>query len=399
MNPKPASPVPPHVLADGVGPSESSPISPCSADSPAPPRSALDDQELARLRLLELAVEKATDAVVITTGDLDPPGPFIVYVNEAFTRISGYTREEAIGATPRLLQGSGTSRDVMGRMKSTLAAGRPFVGEATNYRKDGTPYYMEWSVHALHAEPDGTTGAGPADAASDPLGAQSDPSQPARALYYVAVQRDITERKRHEMKIEEQTRALAIANERLAALSLTDSLTGLGNHRAFHQRLDEEWARARRHCTPLSLILLDIDHFKGYNDSFGHPAGDEALQIAASLLQRHSRASDVVARHGGEEFALLLPQTNSEGAIALAETLRNSFLQAPWPHRAVTISLGVSTWTPDPQLGSGAPGAQEASARTLVRAADAAMYRSKAGGRNRTTAQEISGACAQAALT
>lgn len=276
--------------------------------------------------------------------------------------MTGYTADEVLGLSPRILQGALTDRGEMKRMRAELEAGRPFVGETVNYTKSGEPYYMEWSIHALHDE----TG---------------------KLRYYVAVQRDISARKRYEIQIEEQARLLAEANQQLAeanarlnARSLTDSLTGIANHRAFHQKLGEEVARANRYHTPLSLLLLDVDRFKAYNDSFGHPAGDEALQKIARVLQHHGRSSDMVARHGGEEFAVLLPQTDRAGARKLAEELRVGVENDVWPLRAITVSIGVATLD-EFFVDSGFV----TTAADLIQCADEALYRSKHEGRNRVS--------------
>ena len=317
----------------------------------------------ARLRLFEFTVEYANDPVLITTTDLDAPGPSIVYANRAFARMSGYSCEEVVGQSPRILQGPRTNRAEMARMRRELEEGRPFVGQTINYTRDGQGYFMEWSVYGL----------------CDEAGV---------LCYYVAVQRDISARKRYEMQIEEQARLLAKSNEQLARanqmlaeLSLSDSLTGLANHRALHQKLQEELARAGRYNTPLSLLLLDVDRFKAYNDAFGHPEGDIALQKIALLLRRHSRPSDTVARHGGEEFAILLPQTNRAGALALAEQLRQTVEQSEWPLRAVTISVGVAT----AKLANACDGEVDEQSSLLVRRADEALYRSKNAGRNQVS--------------
>lgn len=315
-----------------------------------------DADEGTRSRLFEFTVEHANDPVLITTSELDSPGPYIVYVNHAFTRMSGYTAEEALGQTPRILQGPLTNRAEMTRMRKELAEGHSFLGETINYRKDGSAYYMEWNVHSLRDDN-------------------------GEAYFYVAVQRDISARKEYERRIQEQARELESANAeleranaRLAALSLTDSLTGLANHRALHESLNDELARAKRYNTPLSVLLLDVDRFKSYNDSFGHPAGDEALQQVAFLLQSCARDNDVVARHGGEEFAVLLPNTDRHGAFTIAERLRAIIETHPWPRRPVTISIGVATTT-----------LADAYTLPLIPQADEALYKSKSAGRNRTT--------------
>ncbi len=178
-------------------------------------------------------------------------------------------------------------------------------------------------------------------------------------------------------RIEEQQRSLQQANERLQALATHDGLTGLKNHRAFKEKLNEEMQRATRYAMPLSLILLDADSFKSYNDSFGHPAGDEVLQTLARLMTEHSRSTDFVARYGGEEFAVLLPNTDQNWSSILAERLREVIERTMWPLRAVTASFGVATF-------SGSENADDLCA-LLVETADQALYHSKRNGRNRVT--------------
>ena len=162
-------------------------------------------------------------------------------------------------------------------------------------------------------------------------------------------------------------------NAELAALASIDGLTGLHNHRNFQVRLAEEVSRAIRHVTPLSLIMLDVDNFKPYNDSYGHPAGDDVLKAVAYALQECARDTDTVARYGGEEFVLVLPQTDMEGAAAFAERLRIAVENHSWPMQAITASFGVAVlW-------------QEEGGAELIASADGALYRAKASGRNRVT--------------
>lgn len=162
-----------------------------------------------------------------------------------------------------------------------------------------------------------------------------------------------------------------------------DSLTGIPNRRLFEEELGKEWARATRDHAPLSLIMADIDHFKEYNDHYGHPAGDLCLvDVAQAMHHTLSRPGDVVARIGGEEFAFLLPQTDLSGAIAVAEQIRERILALNLPHEAspvarqITLSFGVSS--------SGL--ACVSSPAELIRTSDIALYEAKRGGRNQIVA-------------
>ncbi|MBI3608873.1 MAG: sensor domain-containing diguanylate cyclase, partial [Nitrospirae bacterium] len=147
-------------------------------------------------------------------------------------------------------------------------------------------------------------------------------------------QRD-AERAQYERQLEAYHHQLEAANIQLQAQSLTDPLTGLGNRRAFEMRMEEEVHRADRQHTPLSLVMVDIDHFKRFNDTFGHPAGDEALHAVAQKLKTAARLSDFSCRYGGEEFAVMLPNTNAGNARILAERLRKAVEIGHWTHHSV----------------------------------------------------------------
>lgn len=179
---------------------------------------------------------------------------------------------------------------------------------------------------------------------------------------------------RRNDQLREQQEQLRIANEQLKALATTDGLTGLKNHRTFKERLAEEFERATRYHLPLSLMLLDVDHFKSFNDTHGHPAGDEVLKHVAKHLTETTRSTDFVARYGGEEFVVLLPFTHQVAAMALAERTRAAIEHARWDLRAVTASFGVATLNAETNSGA-----------MLVEFADNALYRSKETGRNRVT--------------
>lgn len=170
------------------------------------------------------------------------------------------------------------------------------------------------------------------------------------------------------------------ANKKLAELANLDALTGVANRRNFMEIFEKEWKRAIRSKQPLSLIMIDVDFFKAYNDTYGHQAGDDCLKNVALLLQEEvHRTGDLLARYGGEEFVVILPDTDREGTAAVAERLRAKVESARAPHEAstisdyVTISLGTATIAPKGRRSSDA----------LITAADEALYKAKRNGRNR----------------
>ena len=165
-------------------------------------------------------------------------------------------------------------------------------------------------------------------------------------------------------------------NRTLSELATTDALTGLANRRAFDHSLQLELAIVERRATPLSLLMLDVDHFKRINDTLGHEAGDKVLLSMAQLLSGCARVIDVVARVGGEEFAVILPNTDAQGALEVAERMRIAVAQAHWLGHPTTISLGAATLQ------------QQEDAASLYARADAALYAAKTAGRNRVVSAE-----------
>jgi diguanylate cyclase (GGDEF)-like protein len=154
-------------------------------------------------------------------------------------------------------------------------------------------------------------------------------------------------------------------------LSVTDALTGLLNRRYLEKRLSEEIQRSKRHRFPMSIMMLDVDEFKSYNDAFGHPAGDTALKIVAGVLKDILRGADVAARYGGEEFAILLPQTTSNEAAVIAERLRQRIEHTEFPKRKVTVSIGIASCSSEIDT-----------PEDIIGAADHALYEAKNHGRN-----------------
>ena len=201
----------------------------------------------------------------------------------------------------------------------------------------------------------------------------------ARIRYHSRAYINQKERDEAFRALEKSQRELAEANQILQRLSSLDGLTGIPNRRRFDEVLKAEWQRAIRHSTSISLIMLDIDFFKLYNDTYGHQGGDECLKKVARILDESARRdTDLVARYGGEEFVVILPETGTKGAIDVAETMRANIERQNIPHEAskvsdhVTVSMGVATWVPE----------RDSHPAQLIAMADQALYKAKENGRN-----------------
>jgi diguanylate cyclase len=284
---------------------------------------------------------------------LDPETLRIVDANSSFEEMLGFTEEELRGMSKADLfsEESGTNQaalvasNLKTALKTMREAGRCFLGHRKYRRKNGTAIDVE--VRSTLVEDSG------------------------RELICFVV-RDMTAQLAHEDQLFRYQVNLEDANRQLRSLATTDGLTGVKNRTSFNERFAEEFDRASRFGRPLSFILLDVDHFKLYNDTFGHPAGDDVLRDVAKLLQATARSTDFVARYGGEEFALILPDTDYNGAMVMAERCRREVASGPWNKRVITVSVGVSTYC-----------AQTGSVSDLIKMADEALYRSKSAGRNR----------------
>jgi len=307
------------------------------------------------------AVEGSADAFILLRGVRDCTGAILDFVyldaNHCWTQWTGYSRANTIGKTLTEIWSEELSEPIIEKYRRSVSTQQTIEEESENVLPDVKPTWMHSQV------------------------------VPFGDCVAVTI-RDISERKWLQQRLEEQIdrmrevntqlevqqQQLAMANARLEMLAQTDGLTGLKNHRTFHERLAEEIHRTARYDLPLSLLLIDVDRFKAYNDTFGHPAGDQVLKQVAQILQSNIRAADLAARYGGEEFVIVLPHTGAEGALQIAESLRLALEQACWPDRAITASFGVATWTPE-----------TANAATLIAQADAALYHSKRKGRNRVS--------------
>jgi diguanylate cyclase (GGDEF)-like protein/PAS domain S-box-containing protein len=293
--------------------------------------------------------EILNDIVIVTTPDLAPPGPSIIYVNPAFTRLTGYSKTEAIGKTPRILQGPGTSRATLDKIATELQGGRPVHEKVLNFGKSGAPYWLDLQIVALR----------------DAAGA---------ITHFAAIERDVTLDKRRLDELE--------------YLADRDTLTGIPNRRAFLRAISSEIEAATQDGIATAdgkgpcLIFIDVDHFKKINDEFGHPIGDAVLRGVADCLAENVRRVDILGRIGGEEFAVCMPAIDLQEAKMLAARLRSTVagarLTTPAGLVKITVSIGVACFTPGESV------------EALTSRADAAMYAAKRAGRNRVRAASVS---------
>jgi diguanylate cyclase (GGDEF)-like protein/PAS domain S-box-containing protein len=288
---------------------------------------------------LDAVIGTAMSAIVTVDGR-----GIVQSANPATAAILGWDAAELVGRHFRVLLPPGDDAD-------EALAGRSLAQDLRARHRDGHAVAVQLSVSRL--ERGGDAG-------------------------FVALFTDLSER-------EAYAQALRDANAQLAHLSETDALTGIANRRRFDRALHDEWQRSGRHGQPLALLLVDVDHFKRFNDSRGHPMGDECLRLIAQILRTCvRRAGDLVARYGGEEFALLLPHTDAAEAMALALSCIEAVETAALPHPDsplaphVTLSVGVASAVSD---GDPSPG-------PLLDAADSAVYAAKRAGRRRAVMAE-----------
>ncbi|WP_029406667.1 sensor domain-containing diguanylate cyclase [Thiomicrorhabdus sp. Milos-T2] len=287
----------------------------------------------------EAIVSHANDIVLVTeAGNIEGPNhPKIVYVNHAFCQLTGYQRHEVIGKTPRILQGKDTSAKAKHCIRQALQKKEPITCQLLNYTKSGEPYWIEISISPL----------------KNSLG---------EVAYFAAIERNITVQKLHELKLEEE------AN--------TDFLTQLPNRKNFIEKATQLLKDGTQY--PISMAMIDIDFFKNVNDNFGHDAGDLILKQLGQLLKQNFRKTDYLVRLGGEEFGILLPNTECDMAFNLLEEFRRLISQRDMPvgeghSLRISLSIGVySAKNPNETL------------TKMLKHADDALYLAKNAGRNQT---------------
>lgn len=265
----------------------------------------------------------------------------ILSVNPAFEEITGYRESDAVGTTPRFLKSGIHDPAYYSQIINNVCSEGKWKGEIWVRRKNGEIFPQDTTITAIR----------------DDNGV---------IKRYSAILSDVTERKKNE--------------EYLRFLSMRDGLTGLFNRRTFDEEMKNEWRRALRISAPFSLIILDIDYFKSYNDTYGHQQGDNCLKAVAEVINNSvHRKGDMTARYGGEEFVILLPSSSKSDALFIAEAIRSRVAELGLAHKnsaiykTVTASLGIGTLVPS----------LKNSPEKLFKLADKALYAAKSQGRNR----------------
>jgi diguanylate cyclase (GGDEF)-like protein/PAS domain S-box-containing protein len=299
--------------------------------------------------LHKLVVDNSRDAIVL--GDLDGTR---TYVSPGIKAMTGWEPRELVGRIFREVIHPADVAEVEMAMRALRAGSEGGTLEYRARKRDGEYFWVEGSLRVFR-----------------------DPAS-GRPIGFLNLVRDITERKRAEEHLQSAYRAME-------SLVVVDALTGISNRRRFDEALATEWRRALREGEKLSLLLIDADHFKRYNDTYGHVRGDSCLkQIAEAALDVVLRPGDLVARYGGEEFAVVLPGTDETGAKAVAEDICQAVRNRRLPHEGnapgiVTVSVGCATVVP----------IRGKTPQDLIESADQALYRAKGRGRNRVVVAGI----------
>ncbi len=282
--------------------------------------------------ILKAAIKESDFSVVITTDELDPPGPIIVHVNDAFKRMTGYTREELIGATPRILQGADTNRKVLKRLKSNLQAGDSFEGHTWNYRKDGTPFLVEWTIARLRHDGTGID-------------------------YFFSVQRDITKLSASEERIDGRTRRLnALLN---SAGSNYDPITGALNHRGMLLRLQRLIDGTAAEHSVIGLVSLKFRRLDRVDQAFGVETVNQLLNDLGRRLGNRLNDSESLVRSHEHTFAVIVPvdadvpsdpdQCLMARARALVAALTEKGFEVAGELLQVEVSAGIARAPTDSQ--------------------------------------------------
>lgn len=280
-----------------------------------------------KVKLLAQALEQSDSMVFITDNN-----GIIKYVNDSLVQHSGYSREDLIGSKTNIFKSGQHKREFYEELWNTILAGKNYNSIIINKKKNGEIYYVDTSITPIDDEY-------------------------TKEKNFVVSAKDVT----IQMKLE----------QKLENLATTDSLTQVYNRYKINAEIDVHIARAKRSNTPFSLLMFDIDHFKTINDTYGHYVGDVVLKDLTRIIEKNIRQIDSFGRWGGEEFMLVLENTNKEEAVKVAQKIRRVVEETPMAgHYNITISVGVSQYRISEQKS------------TLLERVDQALYEAKEGGRN-----------------
>jgi len=249
------------------------------------------------------------ESVVITTPDLDPPGPQIVYVNAAFEKMTGYSRSEVLGYSPRFLQGPATDRDMLQRLRMDLEYNYSFEGLAINYRKDGTPYYLQWNINSLLDEQ-------------------------GHVIYYISAQKDVT-------------RLIMLEPRTFLDQTCYDPHTGLYNREHGEYLLQQYWAHALSHIKPMAIFRIYID-LKNLPKEFNDTNSQNLFyRYLADMFNEQLKSSETVIRWDDDEILLLIWESNEDTINILGETILDRISYLPIVSDQIQTYIGTATLKPD----------------------------------------------------
>lgn len=257
-------------------------------------------------------------------------------VNPGFTELTGFQAEDVVGKNPRILRSGYHSREFYNELWETILSGESWTGRIYNVKKDGSKYWEKCTISPIFSK-DGTI------------------------THFMGIKDDITTEKE--------------AEDSLKAKSDTDYLTGIANRRSLMEKSTAAFIRAREEKRNLSILMMDIDHFKSINDSYGHGSGDQVLKAFAELIKDTVRESDILGRYGGEEFMVALPNTGGKDAVAIAERIRKNMKHKNFDFEEETVHISVS-------IGVASIDEDTRTLAELIERADKALYEAKSKGRN-----------------
>ncbi|WP_144392186.1 GGDEF domain-containing protein [Pleionea sediminis] len=281
------------------------------------------------------ALDNALDIIVISEVDKNDPGNNpIIYVNDSFTHLFGYEKDEVIGKSARILHGEDTDIKSRDKIREAITQGWPIHTEIANYGKNGKKFWIDLKMVPLYDDRGEVT-------------------------HFLFIERDLSDRKSRE--------------EQLYQKATIDGLTKIFNRQHTYQLATKTLEKTIRYQEHLCLLLLDIDHFKAVNDTYGHQVGDDVLTKLASILKEQVRKADILGRVGGEEFLIVLPEIAQDEALIFAERIRKCVKQADWSSLGLkdklTISIGLACY-------------KHNSLEELIKHADKALYQAKNDGRD-----------------